>query len=45
MMQLCDEGCADLRHELNEVKQIVDSVATEVWNLKKRQSQIMQEGE
>jgi hypothetical protein len=44
-MQLCDEGYADLRHELNQVKQIMDSVVTEIWNLKKQQGQITQEGE
>ena len=44
-MQLCDEGYADLRHELNLVKQVLDTVATEVWNQKIRQGQIMQDGE
>lgn len=31
------EGLADLRHELNQVKQRLDSVVTEVWEFRNQQ--------
>lgn len=40
-MQLSGKGFADFRHEVNQVKQIVESVVTEVCNVKLRQGQIM----
>lgn len=39
VMQLPSEGVADLivlRHEVDQLKQKVDSVVDELWNLKKK---------
>lgn len=46
VMQLPSEGVADLivlRHEVDQLKQKVDSVVDEIWNLKKQKGVAMQE--
>ena len=34
LMRMYGEGDADLRHEVNTLKQMVDSLVVEVWNMK-----------
>jgi hypothetical protein len=45
VMPMSGEGLADLRHEVKQLKQIVDSVVGEVWNLKMQKGVPMQEPE
>ena len=44
-MQMPGEGLANLRHEVNQLKQIVDSLAGEAWNMKVGKGVSMQEVE
>ena len=44
-MQMSGEGDADLRHEVNTLKQMVDSLVVEVWNMKMGKGVPMEEVE